>query len=71
MVAMSLTILDRHLYDEQLAAQILGLPASTLHWWLEGGERQGRQYEPVLRREPTGAREVTWGELVEAQYLKA
>lgn len=71
MVAMTLTILDRHLYDEQLAAQILGLPASTLHWWLEGGERRGRRYEPVLRREPTGAREVTWGELVEAQYLKA
>jgi len=64
------TILDRRLYDESLAADVLRVPASTLHWWLEGGERGGRMYAPVLRPEPTGTREVTWGELVEARYLK-
>lgn len=64
-------LLERPLYDEVLAASVLGMPPSTLHWWLEGGERRGRIYDPVLRPEPTGSKEVTWGELVEARYLRA
>jgi uncharacterized protein (DUF433 family) len=64
------TVLDQPLYDEPLAAQVLGVPASTLHWWLEGGSQRGRHYEPVLRPEATGSRQVTWGEFVEARYLK-
>jgi uncharacterized protein (DUF433 family) len=64
------TILDRELYDDTLAAQLLGLPRSTLRYWLEGGDRRGRTYEPVLRSEPTGSHVVTWGEFVEAQYLR-
>jgi uncharacterized protein (DUF433 family) len=63
-------LLDRELYDESLAARTLGVPQSTLHWWLEGGVRRGRHYEPVLRTSPTGARSVTWGEFVEALYLR-
>jgi uncharacterized protein (DUF433 family) len=63
-------LLDRELYDESLAAQTLGVPQSTLHWWLEGGTRRGRNYEPVLRVSPTGSRTVTWGEFVEALYLR-
>ena len=70
-VAGTLTVLDRPLYDELLAASVLDVPCSTLHWWLEGGERRGRVYPPVLRLEPTGSTEVTWGELVEARYLRA
>jgi len=62
-------LLDRPLYDEVLAARVLRMSRSTLHWWLEGGERRGKWYDPVLRPEPTGSREVTWGELVEARYL--
>ena len=54
-----------------LAASVLGMPVSTLHWWLEGGTRRNRSYDPVLRTEPTGSKEVTWGELVEARYLRA
>jgi uncharacterized protein (DUF433 family) len=64
------TLLERELYDEQLAARILRVNPTTLHWWLEGGERGGRLYDPVLRREATGTRTVTWGELVEAWYLR-
>lgn len=64
------SILDRELYDEQLAAQVLQVPQSTLHWWLEGGERNGRTYEPVLRPQATGTKGVTWGEFVEARYLR-
>ncbi|WP_203982411.1 DUF433 domain-containing protein [Sphaerisporangium rufum] len=39
--------------------------------WLEGEERQGRFHPPVLREEPTGSHDVTWGEMVEARYLRA
>jgi uncharacterized protein (DUF433 family) len=67
----SLTLLERPLYDEVLAASVLDMPRSTLHWWLEGGERRGKVYPPVLRVAPTGSNEVTWGELVEARYLRA
>jgi uncharacterized protein (DUF433 family) len=67
---MNVTVLDRELYDETLAAQVLRVPPSTLHWWLEGGERRGRRYEPVLRAASTGSKTVTWGEFVEARYLR-
>jgi len=67
---MSIAVLDRELYDEVLAAHVLGVPQSTLHWWLEGGVRRDRHYDPVLRSRPTGARSVTWGEFVEARYLR-
>ncbi len=65
-----IAVLQRELYDESLAAQIAGIPQSTLHYWLEGGEQRGRRYDPVIRTHPTGSRSVTWGEFVEAQYLK-
>lgn len=63
------TVLDRELYDVSVAAAVLRVPPSTLRWWLEGGERRGRVYAPVLRVEPTGSSTVTWGEVVEAGYL--
>jgi uncharacterized protein (DUF433 family) len=53
------------------AARQLQIPASTLWHWLEGGNRGGTWYEPVLRTEPTGQKDVTWGEMVEARYLRA
>jgi uncharacterized protein (DUF433 family) len=68
--AVALTVLDRELYDEALAAEVLGVPRPTLHYWLEGGDRGGRTYAPVIRPEATGSRVVTWGEFVEARYLR-
>jgi uncharacterized protein (DUF433 family) len=67
---MTETILDREIYDETLAARALRVPQSTLHWWLQGGQRNGRSYEPVLRVEPSKSKTVTWGEFVEARYLR-
>src|SRR5450759_1843591 len=67
---MTTTILERPLYDESLAASILGVNQSTLHWWLEGRKRGQKIYEPVLRPEPSGSRDVTWGEFVEARFLR-
>ena len=66
---MSISVLDRELYDIPLAASVLRVPASTLAWWLEGGKRNGRLYDPVIRPAPTGSKAVTWGEFVEARYV--
>lgn len=66
-----LTVLNRRVLSAREAARQLRIPQSTLINWLEGGERQGRRYGPVLRPEPTGDREMTWGEVVEARYLRA
>lgn len=60
-------LLDRVMYDETQAARLLNVPPSTLHWWLEGRDH----HRPVLRTDPTGGRELTWGEFVEARYVAA
>jgi uncharacterized protein (DUF433 family) len=67
----SVAILDRRLMTAQEAARQLGIPATTLVRWLEGERRSGRWYPPVLRDEPTGAADMSWGEVVEARYLRA
>jgi uncharacterized protein (DUF433 family) len=66
---MTVSVLDRELYDVSLAASVLRMAPSTLQWWLEGGERRGKTYPSVIRERPTGSKSVTWGELVEARYL--
>jgi uncharacterized protein (DUF433 family) len=68
---MSVTVLDREMYTEAAAARLLGLPQGTLNYWLEGGERRGKVYRPVIRVEPRGDRAaVTWAEFVEAGLLR-
>jgi uncharacterized protein (DUF433 family) len=68
---MSVTVLDREMYTEAAAARLLGLPQGTLNYWLEGGERRGKVYRPVIRMEPRGDRAaVTWAEFVEAALLR-
>jgi uncharacterized protein (DUF433 family) len=68
---MPLTVLEREMYTEAAAARLLGVAQSTLNYWLEGGERRGRTYRPVIRAEPRGSRAaVTWGEFVEAGLLR-
>jgi hypothetical protein len=47
-------ILSMPVMASREAARQLRIPPSTLAHWLEGGERGGRWYEPVLRPEPTG-----------------
>ena len=64
------SVLDRIMYSEADAARLLELPPATLHYWLEGGERRGKTYKPILRSEPTGERTVTWAEFVEAGLLR-
>jgi len=63
------TLLDRAIYSYADVDRLVGLHAGTARRWLEGYERSGRFYDPVLRSEPTGSDVVTWGEMVEARLL--
>jgi uncharacterized protein (DUF433 family) len=67
----SVELLDRRLMTAQEAARQLSIPATTLIRWLEGERRGGRSYPPVLREDPTGDASMSWGEVVEARYLRA
>ncbi len=64
----NVTTLDREMYTEAAAARLLRVAPSTLHWWLEG---RPPRYRPVIRVEPTGSRNVTWAEFVEAGLLRS
>lgn len=68
---MPATTLDREVLSVPEAARHVGVPASTLSWWLEGRTEHDRSYPPVLRQEATGSTRVTWGEFVEARYLRS
>lgn len=65
------TVLNTPVMAAREAARQLRMPPATLVHWLEGGVRRGKQYDPVLRPEPLGSTEITWGEFVEARYLRA
>ena len=62
-------LLDRAIYSYADVDRLVGVPSGTARRWLEGYEREGRFYDPVLRPSPTGGDEVTWGEMVEARLL--
>lgn len=66
---MATSLLDRAIYSYPDVDRLAGLHTGTARRWLEGYERGGRFYEPVLREEPTGSEVVTWGEMVEARLL--
>jgi uncharacterized protein (DUF433 family) len=66
----SVGVLEREMFSEAEAARLLRVPQSTLHYWLEGGDYRGKNYKPVIRIEPRGARSVTWAEFVEAGLLR-
>ena len=48
---MGVSVLDREMFTEAAAARLLGVAQSTLNYWLEGGERRGRLYKPVIREQ--------------------
>lgn len=67
---MDVRTLDREVYSEADAAEILRVAPSTLHWWLEGRKQGDKVYPPVIRPESTGSRSLTWAEFVEAALLR-
>jgi uncharacterized protein (DUF433 family) len=68
---MSVSVLDREMYSEAEAARLLIVPQRTLNYWLEGGERRGKTYRPIIRLAPRGSgASVTWAEFIEAGLLR-
>ena len=63
-------LLGREMFTVAEAARLLEMSPATLLWWLEGRSQTAKTYPPVLRPEPTGSHVVTWGEFVEAGYLR-
>ncbi|MDP8929408.1 MAG: helix-turn-helix domain-containing protein [Actinomycetota bacterium] len=63
-------LLERPLYSTSEAARLLGLSTQTLRRWLEGYIARGVRYPPVIRPKSTSDDEVSWGEFVEAGFLR-
>lgn len=63
------SLLDRAIYAYSDVDRLVGLRSGTARRWLEGYERSGRFYDPVLRPDRSGSDAVTWGEMVEARLL--
>jgi uncharacterized protein (DUF433 family) len=68
-VDQAVSMLDRPVYNYAETDRLLRLTPGTARRWTDGYERAGRQYQPVVRVEPTGSPWVTWGEFVEARLL--
>jgi hypothetical protein len=68
----AVSLLDTEVYTVSEAARVLRVPVPTVKWWLEGRQEsdEGQGYVPVSRVAPTGSTAVTWGEFVEAGYLR-
>lgn len=66
----AVSILSRPVYGVSESARILGLRSDRVRAWLDGYERGGVRYSPVIRESSTGDDIVTWGEFVELGYLR-
>lgn len=62
-------LLSRPTYGFGQVDRILRLKSGTAARWVDGYDRGGRHYEPVIRERTTGDPIVTWGEFVEARLL--
>jgi uncharacterized protein (DUF433 family) len=60
---------DRPVYGFGQVDHILSLKAGTSQRWVDGYQRAGKTYPPVIRPQRTGAEIVTWGEFIEARLL--
>jgi len=65
------TLLERPMYDIAEAGRLLAVPPRTLEYWLNGGRQGGKTHLPVLRESATGSTDLTWGEFVEARYVRS
>lgn len=64
------SLLDVELYAVREAARLLRISPKKLRRWLNGANIGGQYYPPVVREEPRDTDSVTWGEFVEAGYLR-
>lgn len=63
------SLLDREVYVMSQVDRLLDLGIGTARRWIDGYERRGRRYEPLVRAETTGSDVVTWGEFVETRLI--
>jgi uncharacterized protein (DUF433 family) len=62
-------LLSRPTYGLNQVDRLLRLPAGTARRWIDGYDRSGKHYDPVVREQTTGHPIATWGEFVEARLL--
>lgn len=63
------SMLARPVYRYAEVDRLLRLTPGTAKRWIDGYERAGRVYDPVVRQERTDSLWVTWGEFVETRLL--
>lgn len=66
---MSSIYLERAVHELPQVDRLLGLSTGTARRWIDGYERRGKAYLPVVREATTGDDLVTWGEFVETRLL--
>lgn len=64
-----INLLDRPTYGFGQVDRLLGLRAGTSRRWINGYDRAGKSYPPVVREQPTAQEIATWGEFVETRLL--
>ncbi len=69
--SVSPTYLERPVYGFPQVDDVLGLRGGTAKRWIDGYERRGREYPPVVREQRLDNALVTWGEFVETRLLAA
>ena len=69
MMSNTISLLDREVYGFGQVDRILELSRGTAKRWIDGHERLGTRYEPVVRPQHTGSQIVTWGEFVETRLI--
>lgn len=68
--AMTVTsMLDREVYVYAEVDRLIGLRGGTARRWINGYERSGKSYPPILRVTPRDTPWVTWGEFVETRVI--
>lgn len=63
------SLLDRPVYGYAEVDRLLRLTPGTAKRWINGYQRDGRRYDPVIREETSESPWVTWGEFTEARLL--
>jgi uncharacterized protein (DUF433 family) len=64
-----ISMLERPVYGYAETDRLLRVSPGTARRWINGYERLGRSYPPVVRQRPTDSAWVTWGEFVECRLL--
>ena len=62
-------LLSRPVYLYSEVDRLVGLRPGTARRWINGYERAGKSYVPILRTEALDDEWVTWGEFVETRIL--